>query len=74
MFDPVLEQYAVMSGGEAAPPAPAATEFSMPTFDSDAVSRQVPVLVAGILLGSVGALFAFRMANIRFAFGANVGA
>jgi len=70
-MDPILEQHAIMSGGEAAePPGPAAEQFPMSLGD---VSRQVPLILAVGGMVGVGLLFGMRAAGIRFAFGANIG-
>lgn len=70
-MDPVLEQFGVMQGGGAGVPDDGG--FPMPVFDDEFVSRQVPILLAGALVGSVTALFIFKMVGFRFVFGANVG-
>lgn len=73
-YDPVLEAHAVMAGGEAAAPAPPAGEPTfLPMFSGETVSRQVPLILAFGAIAGVGALFAMRVAGIRFAFGANLG-
>lgn len=74
-YDPVLEQHAILSGGLDASPAPPAAEggFGLESLSADNVSRQVPLVLAVGGVAAVGALFLFRMAGIRFAFGANIG-
>lgn len=71
-MDPILQQHVIMNG-EAPPPMSGAEHFPMPMFDDENISRQVPVVLAGVLIGSIGALIFFRMAGFRFVFGANVG-
>lgn len=71
-MDPVLQQHVIMNG-EAPAPMEGAGHFPMPMLDDEFVSRQVPVALAGVLIGSIGALVFFRMAGFRFVFGANVG-
>ena len=74
MYDPVLEQHMIMSGGEsAAPSQPAAEHFPMETYGYENVSRQVPLILAAGGIVAVGLLFGMRAAGIRFAFGANLG-
>lgn len=73
-YDPVLENHMIMAGGESASPGEPSTEhFPMSSFSGENVSRQVPLVLAVGAIAGVGALFAFRMAGIRFAFGANIG-
>lgn len=63
-----------MSGGEAAaPPPPSGEQFPEMLGLGSSASRQVPLILAVGAVSAVGALFAFRMAGIRFAFGANIG-
>jgi hypothetical protein len=73
-YDPVLESHAILAGGEsAAPAAPAGEPMGLPMWSAENVSRQVPMILAAGALAGVGALFAMRVAGIRFAFGANIG-
>lgn len=66
----VLEnQMGTVAGGGGAPAAAADEPFSLGEF----TDKRVPNLLAGMVIGSVGALVLLRMAGFRFSFGASIG-
>lgn len=69
---PVLEQQLAAEGGGSVSQAPP-DEGYMPQFMEYGGNGKVPGVVAGIVLGSLGALILLRLAGFRFSFGVNVG-